>query len=451
MDPDDAPCVLVVMRDVGRALALVLMLPTLACQRPSAALALPPAPGHVAARAHAAGLADGIPSTDVVACTAELDGAGEVHVGGQASGVFVDVDVSPRVRAYPWDHETILLAIGRARPSAWAAPEQVGTLYKIGCERPREWVELVTLEHADFAWAELSLDRRWLYFSHSGVGVLDFAAWDWATLTEPHAIASCWALEEPYPADDFVIGRIGDSALIVQSGGPCGYEAEWQGEAMVIDGIREDALPFRRKRAFVSFVVADAAGRLWVGDGGQCSAPEAVHTRGHAGLWRSDDAGERWAFVAIPGLDGRGLVGVWSHASAPEQLLARAECCYTAAADSCEGGELFASRDGGASWLEVSPRLAQADPDAYGPVERLIVDASAWTIDVHLRGDAGDLALHSADGGHTWKPSALAPAHDASVSREVDLDHWHFEPGLEGLVRIDLREPLVAPTVVLRP
>lgn len=452
MDPDAAPCVLVVMPQVGRALALAVMLPTLACQRPTATLELPPSPAPVVARAHAAALADGIPSTDVVACAVELDGDGEVRIGGQASGVLVDVDLAPRVRAYPWDHETILLAIGRARPGAIAAPEQVGRLYKVVCERPRAWVELVGLEQADFAWAELSLDRRWLYFSYAGVGVLDFAAWDWAQLTEPRTLSSCWAREDGYVADDFVIGRIGDSALIVQSGGPCGYEAEWEGEAMVIDGIREDELPFRRKRAFVSFVVADAKGRLWVGDGGQCSVPEAVHTRGHAGLWRSDDAGEQWTFVPImPGLAARGFVGVWSRASAPEQLLARAECCHTAAADYCEGGELFASHDGGASWSEVSPRLAQADPDAFGPVDRLVVDASAWTIDVHLRGDAGDLALHSSDGGHTWKSLSIGPERDGTASREVDLGRWHFEPGLEGLVRIDLHEPLAAPTVVLRP
>jgi photosystem II stability/assembly factor-like uncharacterized protein len=201
----------------------------------------------------------------------------------------------------------------------------------------------------------------------------------------------------------------------------------------------------------VSFVVADAAGRLWVGDGGQCSVPEAVHTRGHAGLWRSDDAGEQWTFMPVTGLAARGFVGVWSNASVPDQLLARAECCYTAAADHCEGGELFASSDGGASWSEVSPRLVQADPDAFGPVDVLVVDASAWTIDVHLRGDTGELALRSADGGHTWKPIALAPTHDGSVSRAADLGRWHFEPGLEGLVRTDLREPLAASTVVLRP
>lgn len=445
------------MPRVARGLALVASLAYLACQRPSATLELPSEPGHVAAPAKLAGLEGGIPTTDVVACTVELDAEGEVQVGGRPSGVFVDPDLAPRVRAFPWDHETILVAIGRARPSALETPEQLGTLFEVGCERPRAWVEVVALEGADFAWAELSLDRRWLYFSYAGVGVLDFAAWDWARLTEPRAIESCWAREEAFAAEDFVIGRVGDSALIVASGGPCGYEAEWEGEAMVIDGISEDELPFRRKRAYVSFVVGDAKGRLWVGDGGQCSVPDAVHTRGHAGLWRSDDAGEQWSFVPIAGLAAHadhavhGVVGVWSSASAPEQLLAQAECCHASGADFCEGGELFASHDGGASWTEVSPRLTQADPDAFGPVDRLVVDTSAWTIDVHVPGFEGDLALRSSDGGRTWKALGVAPLQSGTPSREVDLGRWHFEPALEGLARIDLREPLAAPTIVLRP
>lgn len=439
-----------------RPASLVLALPiaSFACTQPSATLELP---GELArerpveAEAEAKAEGGAIPQTDVPACTAALDDEGQLVIAGQPSGVEIDPDLSPRVRSFPWDHESILLAIGVASPAFWAEPEQVGSLYRVACDRPREWVELVHLDHADFAWAELSVDRRWLYFSYPGVGVLDFAAWDWAQLAPPRMLSSCWVSEAAIAGEDYVFGRIADDALLVYSGGPCGFEAEWEGQVEVIDGIREDELPFRRKRAYVSTVVADAKGRLWVGDGGQCSEAEAVYSRGHAGVWRSDDAGERWDYVGVGGLVERGIVGLWIRADDPRQLLAQAECCYAFAADYCEGGELFASDDGGASWIEVSPRLVQSHPDAYGPVDRLTVDPVAWTIDVHVPSYEGDLELRSRDGGRSWKPVADPPTLATPASREATIDHWHFEPGLEGLVRTDQREPLAEPRVVLRP
>lgn len=394
----------------------------------------------------------GIPSTDAAACSLDADDEGNVRIAGQATGMRVDPDMRPRLRAFPWDHETILVAIGMTTPAYWSEPEQIGTLYRVACERPREWTALVHIDGADFAWAELSVDRRWLYFSYPGVGVLDFAAWDWARLSPPRMIDQCWSSEDPIAAEDYVFGRIADDALVVYSGGPCGFEAEWEGRTQVIDGIREDELPFRRNRAFVGTVTADSKGRLWVGDGGQCSVPESVFSPGHPGLWRSDDAGETWDYVAIAKLRDRGIAGLWIHATDPLRMLAQAECCYGFAADFCEGGELLLSEDGGKSWTDVSPRLAQPDPDVVGPVDQLEVDPAAWQIDVHVPSFEAELRLRSSNGGRTWQPLAegqtIVPS---AISRAADVGDWHFEPGLEGLLRTHASEPVDPGRVVLRP
>lgn len=435
-----------------RAFACLAAASVLACTSTSAQIDLPSEPSNDPTQPEAGPSVGGtIPSTDVLACSLELDGEGNVRIAGQRSGVMVDPDMNPRVRGFPWDHETILVAIGMPSPVFWTAPEQIGTLFRVACERPRDWVSMVHIDGADFAWAELSLDRRWLYFSYPGVGVFDFAAWDWARLAPPRVLSPCWLAEEPVEANDYVFGRIADDALVVYSGGPCGFEAEWEGRTQVIDGIREDELPFRRSRAFVGTVTADSKGRIWVGDGGQCSAAESVYSPAHSGLWRSDDGGERWTFVAIAGLKGRGIAGLWIHASDPLRLLAQAECCYGFAADFCEGGELLSSEDGGVTWIDVSPRLSQPDPEVVGPVAQLEVDRVNWQVDVRVPSHESELRLRSRNGGRTWQNGITDPIVPSLISRAAESGDWHFEPALEGLMRTRTDEPIEAGRIVFRP
>jgi hypothetical protein len=442
------------MPTAARVFASSLCWCAIACNKPSAVIDLPSEPGVEQPPTKSGTEPDTskVPSTDVPACSIDSDDEGNVRIAGQKTGVTIDPDTRPRLRTFPWDHETILVAIGMANPAHWAEPEQMGTLFRVVCEKPRDWVSLVHIEGADFAWAELSVDRRWLYFSYPGVGVLDFAAWDWARLTSPSVLDPCWASQEPFAAEDYVFGRIADDALVVYTGGPCGFEAEWEGRTQVIDGIVEDELPFRRNRAYVGTVVADAKGRLWVGDGGQCSAPESVFSPAHAGLWRSDDAGDSWTWVPIDELQGRGVAAVWIHSGDPLHILAQAECCYGFAADFCEGGELLLSEDGGSTWTEVSPRLTQPNPDHVGPVDQLEVDAVAWQIDVHVAGFEAELRLRSRNGGRTWQPLAddevIVPS---AVSRAADVGDWHFEPALEGLLRTHASTPVDPGKIVLRP
>lgn len=425
-----------------------------ACTHPSAVIDLPAEASAVIRSETHPTVGGAIPSTDVPACSLEYDGEGEVLIAAQPTGVTVDPDIRPRLRAFPWDQETILVAIGMTTPAYYAEPEQVGTLYRVECDRPRDWATLVHIDGADFAWAELSVDRRWLYFSYPGVGVLDFAAGDWARLSPLRMLDRCWVSEDPIAAEDYVFGRIADDALVVYSGGPCGFEAEWEGRTQVIDGIREDELPFRRNRAYVGTVTADSKGRLWVGDGGQCSAAESVYSPAHSGLWRSDDAGDTWTHVpiTIAGLNDRGVAGLWIRATNPLHMLAQVECCYGFAADFCEGGELLLSEDGGRTWTDVSPRLAQSNPDTVGPVDQLVVDRAAWQIDVHVPSFEAELRLRSRDGGRTWQDlPGDQPIAPTAIPRDAQVGEWHFEPALEGLLRTRASDPLDPGKVVLRP
>jgi hypothetical protein len=443
------------MPTILRELALLSCASAVACTHPPAVIDLPAEASADAVRAEPdPRIGTAIPSTDVPACSLALDEDGQVQIAGQPTGVEVDPDMGARLRAFPWDQETILVAIGMTSPAHWEEPEQIGTLYKVGCERPRDWISIVRIEGADFAWAELSVDRRWLYFSYPGVGVLDFAAGDWARLAPPRMLDECWMNEAPIEAEDYVFGRIADDALFLYTGGPCGFEAEWEGRTQVIDGIREGELPFRRNRAHVGTVTADSNGRIWVGDGGQCSEAEALHSPAHSGLWRSDDAGDNWTYVpiAIAGTNDRGVAGLWTHASNPLHMLAQLECCYGSAADFCDGGELLLSEDGGLSWTDVSPRLAQPDPDNAGPVDRLAVDRTAWQIDVHVPSFDAELLLTSRNGGRTWQGlPAGREVVTTAIPREAQIGEWHFEPALEGLLRTRTSDPLDPGKVVLRP
>jgi hypothetical protein len=162
-------------------------------------------------------------------------------------------------------------------------------------------------------------------------------------------------------------------------------------------------------------------------------------SRGAAGLWRSDDDGDHWDFVAIPALDDWGVDAVWTAASTPDRLLVRSECCYVEAADFCFGGKLLLSEDGGASWARVSPGLSGSlpgDPGSYGPVTALHVGPELLELEAFVERDVGALRGRSSDGGRHWVRRNAQPEIESSeVVRELELHGWVFAASTDGLVR----------------
>lgn len=372
-----------------------------------------------------------------LACRAELVD-GRLLVNGRDMGLELEEGLPAdevRVRAMPWDRFEILLAIGDRYPGYYMSPDQRGTLYRVPCDRPRNHTVVVRIDGADFAWAAPSPDGARLYFSYPGVGILDFEEGDWTTLTAPVGYENCWLMEAEdgiTQGFDYVDGWLGEGSLRVFSGGPCGFEAEWEGGVEVID-LGAEGPAGRRKPAHVSSVLADAKQRLWASDGGLCEEAEGVLTRGRPGLWRSDDEGASWSFVTLPTTRERGIDGLWRSPADPSFMVARVECCYGSAADFCDGGGVLITRDAGDTWQAVDPPAGQKYPDDWGPARNVAIVGNG----LHVGFDTfeHEQTLVSGDGGKTWRLSSGSTMF-AEPSDAATLGELRFEPGPEGLVRI---------------
>jgi hypothetical protein len=257
------------------------------------------------------------------------------------------------------------------------------TLWELPCDRPSEVREFLTIEGADFAWAEMEPDGSGLYFSLGAVHRYDFALRDHGPVTTPPQIEECWIREEgPVSATEFVAGWVGEDRLLIYWGGRCGFEAEWQGGTAIIEG--PGKLAKRRASAYASSIAADASGRVFVGDGGRCVEPQSAWDRGSPGVWRSDDVGASWTFVPIPELadTGRGVDAIWTTAKEPNRVWVHSACCYPGPADECDGGERLHTDDGGRSWTLVD---RSGQPGA-GPVGPRSVRLEGWVIEATLDG-----------------------------------------------------------------
>ncbi len=384
---------------------------------------------------------------ETLACEARFEGP-QLRVDGRDMGLELGVvypEEEMRLRTHPWDEQSILVAVGDVRPGAFMSPEQQGILYRVPCADPEDHEEVVRIDGADFAWSVPSADRTRLYFSYTGVGVLDFAAGDWSTLTEPVEYEECWMGADEGEATqgyDYVDGWLSDDALRIYTGGPCGFEAEWEGGVYALE---LEGRPRRREPAHVGSVLDDAKGRLWVGDGGLCEDAETYDTRGSRGLWHSDDRGETWNLVSLPIRGEHGIDGLWRFDVDPQLLLARVECCYGSAADFCEGGGLFISRDSGDHWQALDPTAAQPNPEDWGPPRKVGMEGKRLFVGYEtIEGGEG---LVTDDRGRNWQMDGSFSAFEEPM-RRVELDGHVFEPGPEGLVRIS---PDGTRTVVLMP
>jgi photosystem II stability/assembly factor-like uncharacterized protein len=152
------------------------------------------------------------------------------------------------------------------------------------------------------------------------------------------------------------------------------------------------------------------------GTGAQCVATDpnngdVVYTgcRG-AGLWKSEDAGERWADLSLPQAD------VFSVAVSTADGTVYA---------GCEPSMLFASRDGGGSWreLETLRALPSAPTWSFPPRPwtshvRWIApsphEASLLLVGIELGG-----LMRSENGGETWED------HRPGAQRDVHALAWH--------------------------
>ncbi|MFV8749616.1 WD40/YVTN/BNR-like repeat-containing protein [Nannocystaceae bacterium ST9] len=381
-------------------------------------------------------------------CTVEFDGEQEsILVAGVASPIEFMAQVDTRLVAYPGAHAgEVLVAVGYDH--AWY-PDRTDTgsvLWRVQCATPSEAERALELAGADFPWSVLSPDGQQIYFTYAGVSRYEIATGKVDLLVGSRTIADCWMREDEggIGSDEFVQGWVGPGELAVLSGGPCGFEAQWEGEMQVLSGFEDPRKPAeRRERAWVGALALGAGRRVWVGDGNECALefnPEGVGT---PGVWRSDDTGLSWTFSPIKGLEA-GIEAIWPSASDPDRVLAASECCISYADDVCGsvgGGSLFLTTDGGETWKKILDRSAN-----YG-IKGVLDDAATHELTVF----AGEGSLRSLDEGKLWTPSDATLETPADPRAKIELDGVVLEPGLDGLVRRGPGAAAGAGEIVLRP
>jgi hypothetical protein len=335
-----------------------------------------------------------------LACSVTLGPDAQLMVDGKPIPIELGTSEGIRIRNFPHRDDAILFALGSETPwLLFRHDYPTETLWELPCDRPSEVREFVTIEGANFAWAEMEPDGSGLYFSLGAVHRYDFALRDHGPVTTPTQLQACWMAEEPVEAIEFVAGWVGHDRLLIYWGGPCGFEAEWLGGSEVIED--PGKLAKRRASAYVGSIAAEPSGRVWVGNGGRCVEPRGMWDRGSPGVWRSDDVGASWTFVPIPALTdtGRGIDAIWTTRDAPGRVWVHAECCYPGPADGCEGGERLHTDDGGRSWQLVPGGQPETAPPGPRSVTR-----EGWVLEATLDGVEKRRASESGAGESVLMP-----------------------------------------------
>lgn len=330
------------------------------------------------------------------ACTVTLDADGQLTVRGRvipSDGFWRPALVDrARVRSFPYRADAILFALGTNFPW-WPDADDYpsSTLWELPCDRPEAMRPFEQIEGADFSWAEMEPDGSALYFSFGEVQRYDVAQRTYGPVTSPPRITNCWMQAEgSVLASEYVAGWIGDR-LLIYWGGPCGFEAEWEGGTAVIEDPRGAAT--RRASAYVG-AIAEVDGQVWVGNGGSCATQPGAWDASKPGIWRSEDLGESWTFVPL----GQLPRGVEAIATNDGRVTVQAGCCYAGAYDECES-------------------------------QRLISD----------------------DGGHTWTPDPSGQAPLEPGPRSLTIGEWVFEATRDGVTKRRADEPGGASATVLLP
>jgi hypothetical protein len=374
----------------------------------------------------------------------ENTGIAVILVGGQPTPLEYDVYVDHRLVAYAAGEGEVLLAFGSGAPWLPTAGSPAGqTLWRVRCSAPSKPEPALELEGAEFPWSVLAPDHRHIYFTYQGVQKYSIATGKFEPMIRPHKLDDCWEFDGR-DSDEFVAGWQLPGELLVLSGGPCEFEAEWTGEMQVVTEFGDpDKPPKRRTREWVGALAAGAGDRVWVGDGGECSIDFHSPNYGTPGLWRSDDAGTNWTFLPLQGITA-GIRAIWPSPSDPDRVLAATECCIEIGEDVCQprgGGNLFLTTDGGTTWKKILD-----ESGGYG-IEGLLVDEAKHELTVF----GGGKAKVSSDDGRKWNPSSAteAPKHDPRA--RVEIGGFVLEASEDGVKRRASDAAPYTAEVVFRP
>jgi hypothetical protein len=377
------------------------------------------------------------------ACTVEFGPDSQsILVAGQPSPIVFESG-DTRLVAHPVGEGEFLVAVGYEYPWYPQRTSTAESLWRVRCAEPSKAERVLERPGADLAASALSRDGKHIYFSNGGVDRYTIATGKVEPMIPSRSLSDCWMDESSggVGSDEFVQGWAGPNELLVLSGGPCGFEAEWVGELQILTDL--DTTPKRRPRAWVGALATGASSRLWVGDGNQCSLEFDRSKAGTPGVWRSDDVGANWTFLPLKGSKA-GVEQLWPSASDPDRVVALTECCVPYGADCSElvgGGSLFLTTNGGKTWKKI-----MAYSDDLG-IKGLLVDEA--THEMTVFGYAS--ALVTRDDGRSWDPSDATLATPPDPRARIQVGNFVLEPTEDGLERRDLNAAPGTGEIVLRP
>jgi len=229
------------------------------------------------------------------------------------------------------------------------------------------------------------------------------------TIAPPFPVDACWAgmaSGEPVPAWDRHPRALGPdpkvpTLIAFERGGPCGYEAEPTGVAMIVDTTTWSARAARN----VAALLVTRTGLVALGDGG----PRCGDRQTRGTLWLSLAGGPFWP---IP-LDPREPMGIVALAETMDTKAGPTLWALTGACDeggAARGGNLWRAPLAGehaGAWERVT--VPFVDGERGFDQGDAIVALRAHRDEVHLaRAKVGDDRLSwraSRDGGVTWRAS----------------------------------------------
>lgn len=381
----------------------------------------------------------------VLPCTVELSpDQAAILVAGQPLPIELEQGTDTHLVAYPAGADQVLIAVGH--PNPWY-PDRTTTgesLWRVSCAAPSQLERAIELPGADFSASVLTPDGKHILFSDGGVASYSIETGKIEAKVGNRAIADCWMNEGPSGSEEFVQGWAQPGELLVLSGGPCGFEAIWEGEVQVVSEFDDPSKPAKRRhRAWVGALALGADARLWVGNGDECSLDFKASPSGTPGVWRSTDAGASWTFLPLPGIQA-GVAQLWPSASDPDRVLAVTECCSSMGSDGCEpngGGGLFLTSNAGKTWRKI-----------LDPVFNVRVDEAGHEITAVTSDDIELKTVVTRDDGKTWTPSTAVLGTSADPRpKALEVGEFVVEATEDGVRRRAKDAAAGSGEIVLRP
>ena len=346
----------------------------------------------------------------IPACTIDQDDSGTLSIRGRKLPLQFESEFPedpdypiPRPKVYPHDSESVLVAAS-PEPGWHNEIPMSETLWQVDCDRPHQHREMARVEDAAFQFGVLKRDGTGLYFTGAtSVHALDLASGAIETLTSPPPldIETCWGAAgdglDSYK--DVVRGWSGDGrGILVERGGPCGFEADWEAIEMVLLHPEEPAKRRLHRPHPVTSVSVETNGGIWLADGGRCDEPGTTDPVTSEGVWHSTDRGETWELVGIVTDEGTRVASVpglvAADISRPGHILVHTQICDTGGA--IIGGTIFLTYDGGAVWVALPITDEMADScylDEGMGIEDFVI----------ISGDIDHLAVRFVDGNSWWQ------------------------------------------------